>query len=314
MSQPRADASPLLEAFLEMMAAERGAARNTLAAYRADLLDFARFCGGRGLTLEAAATDDLRAYLHDLYRGGLSPRTVARRLSALRQFHLFLLRQGLRDDDPTEPLDWPRPARRLPKVLTEREVSALLAAARALPDEEGLRASAMLELLYATGLRVSELVTLPRGALRSGAEAILVRGKGGKERLVPLGGAARSAVEAWLARLAARPVRGPGERYLFPSRARAGHISRQGFALLLKQVAVAAGLDPERVSPHVLRHAFASHLLAHGADLRALQAMLGHADIATTEIYTHLEQGRAERAVAEHHPLGRRATRPAGSG
>lgn len=297
-----------------MMAAERGAARNTLAAYEADLMDFARFCADRGVALEAAATDDLRTYLHGMYQGGLSPRTVARRLSALRQFHLFLIRHGLRHDDPTEALDWPRAGRRLPKVLTEREVSALLAAARRLPDEEGLRASAMLELLYATGLRVSELVTLPRGALRPGAEAILVSGKGGKERLVPLGGAARSAVEAWLARLASRPVRGPGERYLFPSRSRAGHFTRQGFSVLLKQVAVAAGLDPERVSPHVLRHAFASHLLAHGADLRALQAMLGHADIATTEIYTHLEQGRAERAVAEHHPLARRGTRPAGSG
>ncbi|MDW8445036.1 MAG: tyrosine recombinase [Acetobacteraceae bacterium] len=314
MRRPSIVPPPVVETFLEMMAAERGASRNTLAAYEADLIDFARFCSSRGVALEAAATDDLRAYLHGLYQAGLSPRTAARRLSALRQFHLFLLRQGLRADDPTEALDRPQSGRRLPKVLSEREVADLLAAAGRLPGDEGLRARALLELLYATGLRVSELVTLPRSALRPGAEAILVRGKGGRERLVPLGGAARSAVEAWLARLSARPDSGPRARYLFPSRSRAGHLTRQAFGLLLKQVARAAGLDPDRVSPHVLRHAFASHLLARGADLRSLQAMLGHADIATTEIYTHLEQGQAERAVAEHHPLARRGHRPEGSG
>lgn len=311
---PAPPSSPRIEAFLEMMAAERGAARNTLAAYAADLADFAGFCARRGLGLEAAAADDLRAYLQGLHAAGLSPRTAARRLSALRQFHLFLLREGLRADDPTEGLDRPKPGRRLPKVLTEREVAALLEAAGRLPGEEGLRASALLELLYATGLRVSELVTLPRGAIRPGAAAILVRGKGAKERLVPLGGAARAAVEAWLAHLATRRATGPGARWLFPSRSRAGHLTRQGFALLLKDVALAAGLDPDRVSPHVLRHAFATHLLARGADLRSLQAMLGHADIATTEIYTHLDGGRAARAVADHHPLARRRGRVRWSG
>ncbi len=313
-SSPGAAPPPRLEAFLEMMAAERGASRNTLSAYGSDLLDFARFCTRRGVALEAASREDLRAYLHTIYGGGLAPRTAVRRLSALRQFYLFLVREGVRADDPTEALDRPRPGRPLPKVLGESEVAALLAAARSLPGEEGLRASAMLELLYATGMRVSELVTLPRRAIRPGAEAILIRGKGSKERLVPIGAAARQAVEAWLALLASRPIRGPGERYLFPSRSRAGHLTRQGFALLLKGVALAAGLDPAQVSPHVLRHAFASHLLARGADLRSLQTMLGHADIATTEIYTHLDQGRLERAVAEHHPLARRGTRSSGSG
>jgi len=289
-----------------MMAAERGSARNTLAAYAADLADFARFCARAGVALEAASTEDLRAYLRAVHAAGLSPRTAARRLSSLRQFHLFLLREGLRPDDPTAALERPKPGRRLPKVLSEQEVENLLEAARRLPGEEGVRAGALLELLYATGLRVSELVTLPRSAIRPGAETILVRGKGGRERLVPLGGTAREAVEAWLARPAARGERGPSARYLFPSRSRAGHLTRQGFAALLKKVAVAAGLDPARVSPHVLRHAFATHLLARGADLRSLQAMLGHADIATTEIYTHLEAGRASRAVAQHHPLARR--------
>ncbi len=303
-----------LEAFLEMMAAERGASRNTLSAYRSDLLDFARFCSGRRVPLLAASSADLRAYLQTLHAGGVAARTAVRRLSALRQFYLYLVREGVRTDDPTDTLDRPRPGRPLPKVLSEGEVAALLAAARSLPDEEGLRASALLELLYATGMRVSELVTLPRRAIRPGAEAILIRGKGGKERLVPLGPVARQAVEAWLARLASRPTRGSGERYLFPSRSRAGHLTRQGFALLLKEVALAAGLDPARVSPHVLRHAFATHLLARGADLRSLQILLGHADIATTEIYTHLAEGRIERAVVEHHPLARRRTPHSRSG
>ncbi len=289
-----------------MMAAERGAARNTLAAYAADLADYAAFCTARGVAADAASSEELRAYLAALHKAGLSARTVARRLSCLRQFYLFLLRDGSRADDPTAALQTPRPERRLPKVLSEAEVLALLEAAQRLPEGEGTRARALLELLYATGLRVSELVTLPRGAVRPGAEAILVRGKGGRERLVPVGPAAREAVLAWLAEEARRRGNGPVPRFLFPSRAAAGHLTRQGFALLLKQVALAAGIDPRRVSPHVLRHAFATHLLARGADLRSLQAMLGHADIATTEIYTHLDQSQLEAAVARHHPLSRR--------
>lgn len=298
-----------IEAFLEMMAAERGAARNTLLAYAADLQDFAAFCAEAGVAPDRAETVTLRAYLGRLHAQGLASRTAARRLSALRQFHRFLLQEGVRTDDPTVTLEAGRPGRRLPKVLSEEEVVRLLAAARALPGREGLRATALVELLYATGLRVSELITLPRAAFRPGAEAIVVRGKGGKDRLVPVGAPARAAVEAWLAAEEAPRKGRPAPRWLFPSHAAAGHLTRQRLAQILKEIALAAGIDPERVSPHVLRHAFATHLLAHGADLRSLQAMLGHADIATTEIYTHVAPGRLERVVAAHHPLARAGRR-----
>lgn len=303
-----------IEAFLEMMAAERGAARNTLLAYAADLADFAGFCSEAGVAPDGAETGTLRAYLGRLHAQGLSSRTAARRLSALRQFHRFLLEEGVRTDDPTATLEIGRPGRRLPKVLAEDEVVRLLDAARLLPGREGLRATALLELLYATGLRVSELITLPRAAFRPGTEAIVVRGKGGKDRLVPVGTTARAAVEAWLAAEDAARGRKPPSRWLFPSRAAGGHLTRQRLAQILKEIASAAGIDPARVSPHVLRHAFASHLLAHGADLRSLQAMLGHADIATTEIYTHVAPGRLERVVAAHHPLARPGRRGAGGG
>jgi integrase/recombinase XerD len=304
-----------IEAFLEMMAAERGAARNTLLAYAADLADFAAFCAAAGVAPDRAETGTLRAYLGRLYAQGLSARTAARRLSALRQFHRFLLQEGVRADDPTVTLEVGRPARRLPKVLTEEEVVRLLDAARRLPGREGLRATALLELLYATGLRVSELIALPRAAFRPGTEALVVRGKGAKDRLVPVGAPARAAVEAWLAAEDAARGPKPPTRFLFPSRAAGGHLTRQRLAQILKDVALAAGIDPVRVSPHVLRHAFATHLLAHGADLRSLQAMLGHADIATTEIYTHVAPGRLEQVVAAHHPLARPGRRrPAGGG
>jgi integrase/recombinase XerD len=299
-----------IEAFLEMMSAERGAARNTIAAYAADLDDFAGFCAAAGTEPDAAGEAMLRRYLAGLHAAGLSARTAARRLSALRQFHLFLLREGVRADDPTAALEASRPGRRLPRVLGEQEVLALITAARALPGREGLRAVALLELLYATGLRASELIALPRAALRPGAEALLVRGKGGKDRLVPVGEAAREAVGAWLAAEDAARGDRPPARWLFPSRAAAGHLTRQRLAQILKDLARAAGIDPARVSPHVLRHAFATHLLAHGADLRSLQAMLGHADIATTEIYTHVQQDRLARVVAAHHPLAGRRREP----
>jgi integrase/recombinase XerD len=305
-----------IEAFLEMMSAERGAARNTLLAYAADLEDFAAFCAEAGVAPDQAETATLRAYLGRLHAQGLSARTAARRLSALRQFHRFLLQEGARSDDPTATLEAGRPGRRLPKVLSEDEVMRLLAAARTLPGREGLRATALVELLYATGLRVSELITLPRAAFRPGAEAIVVRGKGGKDRLVPVGAPARAAVEAWLAAEEAARKGRPAPRWLFPSRAAGGHLTRQRLAQILKEIALAAGIDPARISPHVLRHAFATHLLAHGADLRSLQAMLGHADIATTEIYTHVAPGRLETVVAAHHPLARPSRRgpPGGDG
>ncbi|HST74519.1 MAG TPA: tyrosine-type recombinase/integrase, partial [Acetobacteraceae bacterium] len=228
---------------------------------------------------------------------GLSARTAARRLSALRQFHRFLLREGVRPDDPTQLLDAPQLPRSLPKYLSEQEVDALLAAAGRRPGRSGALARAALEILYASGLRVSELLGLPRAALAGDAAVLLVRGKGGKERMVPLSDEAKRAAAALVAGDAA------DGRWLFPGRDPRRPMTRQGFALLLKQVALDAGLDPARVSPHVLRHSFASHLLARGADLRSLQLLLGHADIATTQIYTHVLAERLQRLVEQHHPL-----------
>ncbi len=283
-----------VEAFLEMLAAERGAAVNTRAAYAADLADAAIHLGTGSLaTADEAA---LRSYLAGLHRAGLSARTAARRLSALRQFYRFLLREGVRADDPTERLDAPRLAAALPKYLSEAEVDALLAAAAGLPRAQAAVATAALEILYATGLRVSELLALPGRALAGDAALLLVRGKGGRERVVPLSDAARATAAAL------HP--GPGRpAWLFPGRDPRRRLTRQGFALLLKRVALAAGLDPARVSPHVLRHSFASHMLARGADLRSLQLLLGHADIATTQIYTHVLAERLQRLVEAHHPL-----------
>ncbi len=278
-----------------MMAAERGAARNTLAAYAADLTDFAGFAQARGV---AAATGDaglLQAYMASL--GALAPRSAARRLSALRQFHRFLAREGVRPDDPTATLDSPRLGRPLPKYLSEAEVEALLAASARHPV-----AQAGLEILYATGLRVSELLSLRRAAVDRAGGALIVRGKGGRERMVPLSTAAKAAA-------AEVPADGA---WLFPGRDPRRAMTRQGFALILKQVALEAGIDPARVSPHVLRHSFASHLLARGADLRSLQALLGHASIATTEIYTHVLSEHLRRLVETHHPLAGGPPRAAG--
>jgi integrase/recombinase XerD len=282
------------EAFLEMLAAERGAARNTLLAYQSDLAEFAAFAQARGVGPAAADSALLHAYMASLSAVGLSARTAARRLSALRRFHGFLLREGIREDDPTRLLDSPRLARSLPKYLSETEVDALLAAAAGRPGRQAVAATAALEILYATGLRISEMLALPRAALSGDAAVLLVRGKGGRERIVPLSDAARDAA----ARL-------PKGRWLFPGRDPRQAMTRQGFALLLKQVALDAGLDPARVSPHVLRHSFASHMLARGADLRSLQLLLGHADIATTQIYTHVLAERLQRLVEQHHPLAR---------
>ncbi|MBV8097184.1 MAG: site-specific tyrosine recombinase XerD [Acetobacteraceae bacterium] len=277
------------EAFLEMIAAERGAARNTLAAYAADLTDFARFAAARGQELATADPTLLQIYIAELDAAGLTARTAARRVSALRQFYRFLLREGLRADNPTSLLDAPRLGKPIPKYLTEQEVDSLLESAA----QHGALAHAAVEILYATGLRVSELLALPRSALARNATVLLVRGKGGRERMVPLSEEAKKAA-------AAIPARG---RWLFPGRDPRRPMTRQGFALMLKQLALAAGLDPARVSPHVLRHSFASHMLARGADLRSLQMLLGHADISTTEIYTHVLGERLQRLVEAHHPL-----------
>ena len=298
--------SPRLEAFLEMLAAERGAARLTLAAYRNDLLDLSRFLTGRGIALDSAEPASLHDYLAAAAVRSLAPRTLARRLSAIRQFYRFLLTDGLRGDDPSSGLDAPRLGRPLPKILSEAEVTRLIDTAAAWHGEEGLRLRAILELLYATGLRVSELVTLPVAAAQRDPRFLLVRGKGGKERIVPLSPPSRQALAAYLICRARFLPEGGASRFLFPSRGREGFLTRQRCGQLLKELALAANLDPARLSPHVLRHAFASHLLDHGADLRSVQQMLGHADIATTQIYTHVQGDRLRRLVEAAHPLARR--------
>jgi integrase/recombinase XerD len=289
-----------------MLAAERGAAPLTLAAYRHDLGDLAGFLAARAVDLAGADEVALHAYLASPAAAPLAPVSLARRISAIRQFYKFLLVDGIRQDDPTAGLDTPRLGRPLPKFLSETEVAALLAAAGAWPGAESVRLACLLELLYATGLRISELVGLPLAAVQRNPRFILVRGKGGRERVVPLGEPARQALARYLA---CRSGFVPGERaspWLFPSRGGSGHLTRQRCGQLLKTLAIRAGLDPGRLSPHVLRHAFASHLLDRGADLRSVQQMLGHADIATTQIYTHVLGDRLRRLVETAHPLARR--------
>jgi integrase/recombinase XerD len=242
----------------------------------------------------------------------MTPRTVARRLSVLRQFYRFLLAERMRDDDPASTLDSPRLGRSLPKVLSRVEVDRLIEATQAKGGADGGRMETLLEILYGTGLRVSELVTLPLAAAERDPTMLMVRGKGDKDRLVPLSDPARAAIAKWLHVRAATLAEDETSRYLFPSRGRTGHLTRQRFAQLLKESALAAGIDPARVSPHVLRHAFASHLLEAGADLRSVQLMLGHADIATTQIYTHVLPEKLRSLVEDKHPLARRRRRPLG--
>lgn len=303
----------LTEAFLEAIAVERAAAENTLAAYGRDLDDYEAFLAGRGRSVADAGRDDVAAFMSALAAAGLARTTQARRLSAVRQLHRFLYAEGRRADDPTTTVDRPKPARALPKVLSMDEVGRMLDTAHVLaaaePEDpaEKLRAvrfAALLELLYASGLRVSELVGLPASAVRADTRAIVVRGKGDKERLVPLGERARAAVLAYRA-LLARSGRFAGSRFAFPAAGAAGHLTRQVFARELKAFAAGLGIPAAKVSPHVIRHAFASHLLSNGADLRVVQELLGHADIATTQIYTHVLEHRLAALVADHHPLAR---------
>jgi integrase/recombinase XerD len=301
-----------LGSFIEMLRAERNAAQNTIDAYRRDLADFAAFLARRGAALPAADAESIRAYLAKLHRAGMAPRTAARRLSAIRQFYRFLIGEGVRQDDPAAVIDSPRQGRPLPKLVSETEVDQLLAAARALPAADGVRMTALLELLYATGVRVSELAALPVASVMRDQRVLVVRGKGGKERMIPLHESARAAIHAWLtvrgAELRKKKTTSP---WLFPSHADSGHLTRQRLGQLLKDLAVAAGIDRRKVSPHVLRHAFATHLLDHGADLRSVQKMLGHADIATTQIYTHVADERLKTLVRDHHPLAKRTVRSA---
>lgn len=290
-----------------MLAAERGAAKLTIAAYRADLADLARHLAQHsGRDIAEASTDDLRGYLAALEHEGSGARTAARRLSAFRQFFRFLVIDNVRRDDPTQALDSPRLPRALPKHLAQDEVTALIEAARRYPGAEGARLVCMVELLYGAGLRVSELVSLPLAAAQRDARFLIVRGKGDKERLVPLGEPARAAMAEYLEIRGGFLRAGKPSRYLFPSRGKDGFLTRRRCGQVLKELALAANLDPARLSPHVLRHAFASHLVDGGADLRSVQEMLGHADIATTQIYTHVQSERLQRLVAERHPLARK--------
>jgi integrase/recombinase XerD len=290
-----------------MLAAERNAARNTLEAYRRDLADLGAFLARRGRTLREADADSIRKYLAALNGLGLSARTVARRLSCLRQYYRFLAGEGLRKDDPCVAIDSPKLGRSLPKVLDEPEIASLLEAETGNAAETA-RLRALMELLYAAGLRVSELVGLPLAAVLRDTRVLIVRGKGGKERMVPLNDTARAALATYLEHrwTFLAKARG-GERrpspWLFPSRGASGHLTRQRFAQLLKDAGAATGIEPRRLSPHVLRHAFATHLVDHGADLRSVQQMLGHADIATTQIYTHVARERLKTLVRDHHPL-----------
>lgn len=296
-----------IEAFLEMLIAERGAAANTIVAYRRDLLDFQAHLDNRRVEIESASSDDIRDYLTKLERAGMAPRTAARKLSSIRQFHRFLYAEGTRTDDPTTVLDGPRLGRPLPKILSEAEVDDLLAAARRRQGAEGARLTCLLEILYASGLRVSELVGLPMAAVGRDPRVMIVRGKGGKERMVPLTDAAIDALSEYLALRGSFVREGETSAFVFPSRSAEGHLTRRRMGQLLKELARDCGIDSARVSPHVLRHAFATHLLDHGADLRSVQQMLGHADISTTQIYTHVLNERLRALVHAHHPLATRA-------
>lgn len=299
----------LIESFLDSLAAERNAAENTLLAYRRDLADAAGHLlrHHNGLALSDAREDELRCYLRSL--AVHSAKTQARRLSALRQFFRFLASEGLSGEDPTRGLDSPKLARSLPKGLSEEEAGRLLDVVSRRGDDEGARLAAMIELLYSSGLRVSEMVGLPLASVLFERGFVQVKGKGGKERLVPIGEPALKALRGWIERRKIRETTRARQRgaksspYLFPSRSGTGHLTRQRFFQLIKEAGVQAGIAPERLSPHVLRHSFATHLLEHGADLRSVQAMLGHADLATTQIYTHVTSRRLRETLEKHHPL-----------
>lgn len=301
----------LISQFLEMLAAERGAADNTLQAYRRDLDDFLRFLAKRKQALADVVPADISAYLRAISEDGLAPASRARRLSAIRQLFKFLASEELIGEDPAHGLAGPKKARSLPKTLSVAEVDRLIETAHARIEPakgrdrvRALRLYALIEMLYATGMRVSELVTLPRAVLAGDGRVLAIKGKGGRERLVPLNQAARAALERYL-NVGFDDGVAPmlPTKWLFASRGAEGHLTRQRLGQELKELATEAGLDPERVSPHVLRHAFASHLLDRGADLRSVQQLLGHADISTTQIYTHVLEERLKKLVFEHHPL-----------
>ena len=315
-SSKTATDTKLTNLFLDMLAAEQGAGDNTLDAYRRDLTDFSEFLGRKGQNFAGAGTDGLRDYLADLDTRGFKSSSVARRLSAMRHLFRFLLNERIRSDDPAAILSGPKRGRGLPKVLSISDVDRMLTRAKELTEAENvspqqrlraIRLYCLLEVLYATGLRVSELVALPLSASRRDARMIVVRGKGNKERLVPLNEASRQAMADYLAAMEAlkpeNKKNAASSKWLFPSFGESGHLTRQHFARDLKELAAASGLAPRLVSPHVLRHAFASHLLHNGADLRIVQTLLGHTDISTTQIYTHVVEERLKSLVRDLHPL-----------
>ena len=299
------------DTFLEMMAAERGAAAHTLTAYARDLADLSAFLAVGGRNLGTASEQEVEAWFEDLGARGLSAATAARRRSAIRQFYGFVVSEGWRKDDPSARLDAPKKGRVLPKTLSRDESVRLIDAAAARDGAAGARLAAMVEILYASGLRVSELVALPLAAVARDPAFLMVKGKGGKERLVPLGAPARIAIRTYLAhRPRFLPKGDAANPWLFPSRGASRRLTARRLAQLLDEAAADAGIDPARVSPHVLRHAFATHLLDGGADLRIVQTLLGHADIGTTQIYTHVTSERLRDVVATHHPLARNGGKP----
>ena len=315
MARRRVQTEPLsrhAESFLEMLVSERGAAKNTVESYGRDLMDFTEFAKAQGKPSEQADAQLIKKYLAKLSSVGLSARTAGRRLSTLRQYFRFLYGERIREDDPTSAIDGPRQGKSLPKYLSEDEVERLIDAAHGHSGADGqradgLRLAALVELLYATGIRVSELVGMPLRAISRDGRILTIKGKGDKERLVPLSEPAGDALGAYIkirdSFLNTNKKALNAAAFVFPSRGRSGHLTRARFGQLLKELALEAGIDPRKVSPHVLRHSFASHLLAHGADLRSLQQMLGHADIATTQIYTHVLEERLKQLVTSAHPL-----------
>ncbi|MGZ9096894.1 MAG: site-specific tyrosine recombinase XerD [Micavibrio sp.] len=320
-AMPKPKLHPLVDSFLDMLTTERGAAMNTRQAYWRDLADFSLYLRDKGKKeIVDASADEIKGYLKDLgdkihtkgqNKSQIATRTVARRLSALRQFYRYLVSENIRKDDPTSAIESPKQARTLPKTLSESEVSALIKAAGANGGSDSVRLVCLLEMLYATGLRVSELVGLPLSAISDDRQFLMVAGKGGRERMVPLSDPAQKAVSKYTelrAQFISTEDKGSQGQWLFPSRtSESGHLTRQRFAQLLKDLADNAGIEATRVSPHILRHAFATHLLSNGADLRSVQKMLGHADIATTQIYTHIVGDKSKKTVEEKHPLAKKA-------
>ena len=298
--------SSYVEIFLEMMSAERGASLNTIAAYRRDLNEFGLFTQNYGEVIEDADVSRIQQYLSHLFSVGRAATTRSRHLSVLRQFFAFLYEDGRRNEDPTRNLRSPKLGRNLPKFLSQQEVAKLLASARDQNCSGNVTITALIELLYATGLRVSELVGLRTDSISRDGQLLIISGKGGKERMIPLNEAARDAVAVYLSKYKATLESRMNSPFVFPSSGKQGHLTRAGFSIMLKRLAIAAGIEPSRVSPHILRHSFASHMLANGADLRTLQQLLGHADISTTQIYTHVLESRLKNLVEHNHPLAKK--------